>query len=85
MTNSMVIMKGIVQTAPNEDGNSCGFFFGDGKNNLPVKVYSPTMVETVMKYIRKGMTLRLACRMSEFYLIAEHIEIHRPEKATKRA
>ena len=86
MKDSVVIMKGIVQTSPTEDGNSCGFFFGDGKNNLPIKVYSPTLAESVMKYITKGMTLRLACRMSEMFLIAEHIEIHHtPRNAYKRA
>ena len=67
-----IILKGTVKTMPTMDGNNCGFFVG----SMPIKVYSPTLVESVMKYIRKGMTVRMACRLSDIFCIAEHIEIH---------
>jgi len=72
-----IIMKGIVQTTPIEEEKDCGFFFGSGSNNLPVKVYSPSLVKSVMSYIHKGMTLRIAGKISDLFFIAEHIEIHR--------
>ena len=74
-----IIMNGIVQTTPIEEEKDCGFFFGNGSNNLPVKVYSPSLVRSVMSYIRKGMTLRIAGKISDLFVIAEHIEIHRAE------
>ena len=68
-----VIMNGTVKTMPMMDGKNCGFFLG----NMPIKVYSPTLVDSVMKYIKKGMKVRMACRLSDIFCIAEHIEIHR--------
>ena len=74
-----VIFKGTVQTQPQQDDNSvsCGFFLGNGKNNLPCKVYNPSLAVSVLKYINKGMTLRIMGRLSDLFLIAEHIEIRR--------
>ena len=70
-----VILKGIVKSQPQQDDNglSCGFFLG----NLPCKVYSPSLASSVLKYISKGMTLRVCGRLSDLFFIAEHIEIRR--------
>ena len=74
-----VIFKGTVQTQPQQDDNnvSCGFFLGNDRNNLPCKVYNPSLADSVLKYINKGMTLRVMGRLSDLFLIAEHIEIRR--------